>query len=660
MPLNIRKKAVRAAAAATVAVMLLSGCGRNYDELRGKFTFNGVLGIINTFSPTEYKTTDEESIYSFLSTQLWAEVMNAEKTGHETICMAAADFPEDATAEFAGTGKFGIPDDADAGYVWRIKIRDDMVWDDGTPITSADYTYSLKQCLDPGIMSYRASDYFENMVAIRGARDYNSCTDGSLTFDDVGFIAEDDYTLLCFTAIPVADSSTFACMFDCKLVKPDMFEQRKKQSGEIIKSDYGTNADNMPSYGPFRILSYQESKEIHLVRNDNWFGYKDPRFRNKYMTTDIVLSYIPDANTRLSSFLQGELSTVSLNVDQLDQYGTSDYVIYTPNTTTYEIALNTDFDMLKSREKKGENKTILCYKDFRKAMSFAMNRQDFINQCLGIGNPAFGIISKGYLCNIKTGDSYRDLPEAAELLQEVYEDYDDSVSGYYPEKATELLRSAYEQCSADGNIKPDDVVSLELHVRTATTTSQKQGEFIEESLLEAAVGTPLEGRIKIKVVANPDYFNSATSGRTDLIFAGWSGGLYDPYSLMVVYTDPAYILEYGFDTDAAVDFEINGETVTKSYFEWYKELNSGEYATASRDIRNHILCQLEKNLLLNFHAIPMYNALNPSLRSQRMHYESETYVDDIIGFGDISGTTYTMDDAAWARYCDEHRLNMGY
>lgn len=72
---------------------------------------------------------------------------------------------------------------------------------------------------------------------------------------------------------------------------------------------------------------------------------------------------------------------VTANYAGNETYGTSDYVYYTPTSNTYYLALNTDYDMLKSREVAGVNKTILTYIDFRKAMSYSFDRSDYVKSC---------------------------------------------------------------------------------------------------------------------------------------------------------------------------------------------------------------------------------------------------------------------------------------
>ena len=58
----------------------------------------------------------------------------------------AGALPEDVTAEYAGT--YGIPATARGGYAYRIALRADACWEDGTAITAEDYALSIQKLLE--------------------------------------------------------------------------------------------------------------------------------------------------------------------------------------------------------------------------------------------------------------------------------------------------------------------------------------------------------------------------------------------------------------------------------------------------------------------------------------------------------------------------------
>jgi len=91
--------------------------------------------------------------------------------GAFTTNYSAATKLEDVTSTV--DAKWGYTDDqkAEGGYAWKITLRDDLKWDDGTPITAADFVYSMQAQLDPDFMNFRANTYYDTLM-IKKSREY--------------------------------------------------------------------------------------------------------------------------------------------------------------------------------------------------------------------------------------------------------------------------------------------------------------------------------------------------------------------------------------------------------------------------------------------------------------------------------------------------------
>lgn len=93
--------------------------------------------------------------------------------GYKFIPAMAASEPVDVTEEIkASHPEFNIPESATAGYAYTIDLNPNACWEDGTPINADTYVYSMQQLLDPQLINYRATDYFEGALCIAGAEDY--------------------------------------------------------------------------------------------------------------------------------------------------------------------------------------------------------------------------------------------------------------------------------------------------------------------------------------------------------------------------------------------------------------------------------------------------------------------------------------------------------
>ena len=89
---------------------------------------------------------------------------------------------------------------------------------------------------------------------------------------------------------------------------------------------------------------------------------------------------------------RGKADSLALDANLLKTYQGSDYVVYTSNPYIYFLNINNDEELLTEREEAGVNKTILTYADFRKGISLAMNRMEFVAQ-QGHGKALYGYIS---------------------------------------------------------------------------------------------------------------------------------------------------------------------------------------------------------------------------------------------------------------------------
>ncbi len=84
---------------------------------------------------------------------------------------SAATKLEDVTALVDAKWGYTDAQKAEGGYAWKITLRDDLKWDDGTPITAADFEYSMKQLLDPTFMNFRANTYYDTL-RVKNAKEY--------------------------------------------------------------------------------------------------------------------------------------------------------------------------------------------------------------------------------------------------------------------------------------------------------------------------------------------------------------------------------------------------------------------------------------------------------------------------------------------------------
>jgi len=126
------------------------------------------------------------------------------------------------------------------GLTWTYKLRSDLKWSDGEPMTADDVAYTITRAV---------KESWWNHTAVVG---------------NLTATATDAQTLVVVSAVP-----------DPKLPILDMYVVPKHIYEKISAEDLPNYlADDNVSGGPFQIVERKEGEFIRLVQNPNWFGKK--------------------------------------------------------------------------------------------------------------------------------------------------------------------------------------------------------------------------------------------------------------------------------------------------------------------------------------------------------------------------------------------------
>ena len=647
-------------------LVIVTGCkgtkSKIVEDTPKTYTYNISSSTApQTWSPTDWQMSNEGSILDYTTMGLYDFAMNKEKNGYDVVPEMASDFPVDVTVDYAGNKTYGVPAAAEKGYAWKISLNKKACWEDGTSINADTYIYSMQQFLNPEMKNYRASSWYDGKSALANAKKYYEGTAG-VEWKNVGLVKNDDYTITLILAQP---TTLFYAEYDLAgnwILKKDLYEAGKKKTGDIVKSSYGTSKESYASFGPYKIEEYQADKEMILSKNDKWYGWSDGKHTGQYMTTGIYVQYIDKPSTDLSLFLQGKLDLVGLSTTDLEKYGNSDYIMYSPQSYTYKFSLNSDFKTLKAEETPGINHTILSYRDFRHAISLSLDRSTFVTTCFAGSDPGYGLLNYLYVADAATDELYRNTNQAKEALCRFYGTKTvEDITGYDKAEAARYFRKAYDACLKSGNIKSGDKVEIDYHSYNAEDNNMRIVNFLQDAVNAATVGTSLAGRIVVKQVTDENYYDNMIKGSVDCAITAWGGAAFDPYSVLWCYSDPTAKLEYGFAPKTEkLTIRLGGKDIVKTYYDWYKALCTGEYVTADSDTRNTILAANEEGLLDTYTMIPLVYQNSSSLYSQRFIPGSVEYVDSLVEHGGIRFATYTMDDASWAAYCEKNNNQLSY
>lgn len=176
---NTNRKAIAVLLILCMLVLMLTGCGNKQEntapvqeDAAASYTYRGTYSGVGTWSPTDWEISSEFDMLGYTVSVFYGFWMNETKDGYDIVPELAADFPVDVTADYAGDETYGVPADAAEGYAWQVTMRQDAVWQDGTPITAGDVEYTLQQFLSPEMKNYRASLFYQGGIALANAEGY--------------------------------------------------------------------------------------------------------------------------------------------------------------------------------------------------------------------------------------------------------------------------------------------------------------------------------------------------------------------------------------------------------------------------------------------------------------------------------------------------------
>lgn len=161
-----------------LALSLLTACKQpdNGGRPEGDYTYNTYLAVSpSNWNELTYQDNNDTNIMSYISVQFFEFNFKFDEDGaiidgEFTVDYSGATALEDITSEYVGAYEHIGADDK--GLVWKITLRDDLKWDDGTAISAADYVYTMKQQLDPLFKNYRADSFYVGATVLHNAKAY--------------------------------------------------------------------------------------------------------------------------------------------------------------------------------------------------------------------------------------------------------------------------------------------------------------------------------------------------------------------------------------------------------------------------------------------------------------------------------------------------------
>jgi oligopeptide transport system substrate-binding protein len=281
------------------------------------------------------------------------------------------------------------------GLTYTFKIRKDMNWSDGVPVTAGDFVYAFQRILNPKT----AAPYASIIYPILNARVVN---EGKLPVGAVGARAIDAKTL----EIKLEQPTPF---FLELLTHYTTYPVPKHQVEKL--GDVWIKPGNYVANGPYKLAEWVPNSYIKLLKNKSFYGAASVQ------TDEIDYLPISDSSIVLKRFQAGEINTT--NDFPTRQYrdmkaGKVDAVLpaeahAVPFVSTVYIQFNTQIKPFDDPR-------------VRRALSLAIDRSIITDKVLGAGQvPAYAFIPPG-MANYGAGGpqlDFKDWPMAKRRAEAV-------------------------------------------------------------------------------------------------------------------------------------------------------------------------------------------------------------------------------------------------
>ena len=373
---------------------------------------------------------------------------------------------------------------SDDGLTYTFHLRD-AKWSDGKPITAGDFVHAFVRMFEICPASQNL-DTIENGPELRA---------GECSPEQLGAKALDDKTLVMTLRGP---TPYFLSQMDYYGYpgREDLVEK--------YGDEYGASVETLASCGPFILKEWMHEDKLILEKNPDYWN------KDEIKLDKIIVYILPEHQTRRNMFDNGEI----------------DYYLPISNTegleykdkgmlTTIDKALVRDITINKHGQNDPVKAAILSNNNFKKAISYALDRQGFIEQVLGgKGSPA--TVHAPPAVSIYPGTTWAEESTNIGKYHPVTADL--AKSKEYMDKALEEL----------GYTSVDEFPEFDF------LTSESFDDPKALTPYWVSVMMDLGLKIKVKPATGADFWNALYKPALAFDFArsGWGGAYDDPMTFM--------------------------------------------------------------------------------------------------------------------------------
>lgn len=508
------RKSYKLAATLSTA-FLLTACGGNGDSSDSASNNSeentSEEQVVHYTAPTELSTMD---------TALITDINSSNYLGHVIEGLLRID--EEGNPVPAIAADEGVV--SEDGLTYTYTLRDDAVWSNGDPVTSADFVYAAQKLVDPdtGASYSYLAETIENAPEIMA---------GEAEVSELGVTANGANEIT-FTLTQPTPYFEFLLAFTAFFPQNQTFVEEQG-------ANYGTSSDALLANGPFTLENWDGTGLTwDLEKNDDYYAADE-------VSLDAVnVQVVKEPSTAVNLFEGGQTDNAHLTGEIVKQYADNENVVVQKKARTSYLEFNWDNDDLQNEK-------------LREALGLVINTDDLVNTVLADGSTEIGgFLPADFVTSPTTDEDFTE--EAGTFLS------------YDVERAQKLWDEAKIELGVDS-------ISLSF-VGDDDEKSKQISQYIQGQIQNNLPGISVE----LRNVPKKNRLALADSRDFDVLLTGWGADFADAINFMdLLYSDSAYN-EGGYE-NAAYDALIDEAKTTNANNEEERWANLQEAHTLLTD-----------------------------------------------------------------------------
>ena len=355
---------------------------------------------------------------------------------------------------------------------FRLTLRDDLRFENGTPINAQTVLDTVRAYIDPLLRNARAnfvvSASYLNLVKsndflVQGSDilDAEGNVIGqrpAVDFSEVGIRKVDDLVVEFETNAPMAHERFLSYLNLLFLIEQDQWEAALSADGR--STDFGTMEFIPLSFGPFTLQGgWELDQRFTLTRRNDYHATNEVPFAG--ITGPILTGANVQAIAR-EMFDAGTLDSLAVSSLIWSDFMHHPSLLMTPSAISMALMIN-----LQRPEGATFNTTPLIQDQrFRTALYLATDRQDLTTNVLVPNLPSLGLLSNIHKVNSFAPGFYNETAARRAMLEDL--GLSPGTWGFNQVEAKALFDAAYADAVANGLITAGSVQQIELAIWDST------------------------------------------------------------------------------------------------------------------------------------------------------------------------------------------------